>query len=976
MKRNTVRCFLFLALLGLFAGDRALAQRFSDEEIRRLIEAFKKDERGPFQAILWFYPDGSMRTPVEHIPQPGAIQHALPKDVVQVLARERHIFLGQILAGTPNDAFFDAAYGNARLKQYRLEQYLQSADDGWIFRKARYYRGAYQAEDEEAWGMQFLKWLAGKDDVLTSQFFLVRQAVKIIPHQAGDDRLNRIRAFSRTIADLAPSFTGLRIKIHGQPEASDLERVRAFRKQNAASLSAEVLAKFDTLEKDLEGSYSPKEFRSLSRWRACISATSPVRESLARLASMEITAEGICRQVSDLLWLIRHQILRTSKLDERLALLDLSHEAEMTLFRLIPEWRTENVRQLIEKSGALCKAAAGCGFLEIWEWERIEKLLQMQMGAESLYFEAFRLRVEAVRRVAEWGSGMVQAMYGTEVSAFLKFEPLAGGFIDDCVRGSVLLPLGDAAGSLAALCQESTGSKNMILGIRDVAGVRGLNPGVAIGELVIAAGMSDASLFHPDKIVVMETPPSDLKPVAGLAVSAEGNLVSHVQLLARNLGIPNAVLPSQVVSSLKPFAGQRVFYAVSPRGRVVMKREDELDKEERNLVEAKKRSESRIAVPLDKLELARTGMISLRDVRASDSGRFCGPKAANLAELKRMFPESVVEGFVIPFGVFRKHLNQTVPGSDQPYWSVLQAIFSRAARDRQAGMGEAEVEAIMLQRLASFREMLRKIPFLPGFTEELKGKFLNVLGKPLGGMPVFIRSDTNMEDLKDFTGAGLNLTVFNAVDETAILQAIRDVWASPYTERSYRWRQKVLSNPENVYPSILILPSVDVEKSGVLITAGVTTARPLDATAAFNRGAGGAVEGQAAESWIIHADGTTLLLSPSRQTTMKRLPKAGGVADEWITLDKPVLSADELGQLGKLAQRLRRDLPKMQGIETQGPFDVELGFQDGSIRLFQVRPYVENKTARSSLYLQSLDAPVPAGRKIGLDQRIGENGRL
>ena len=89
---------------------------------------------------------------------------------------------------------------------------------------------------------------------------------------------------------------------------------------------------------------------------------------------------------------------------------------------------------------------------------------------------------------------------------------------------------------------------------------------------------------------------------------------------------------------------------------------------------------------------------------------------------------------------------------------------------------------------------------LPGFKQELQQKFSEVLGGPIGKVPVFVRSDTNMEDLKDFTGAGLNLTVFNVVEPEKIYQGIRDVWASPYAERSFKWRQRYMSNPENVYP--------------------------------------------------------------------------------------------------------------------------------------------------------------------------------
>ena len=42
---------------------------------------------------------------------------------------------------------------------------------------------------------------------------------------------------------------------------------------------------------------------------------------------------------------------------------------------------------------------------------------------------------------------------------------------------------------------------------------------------------------------------------------------------------------------------------------------------------------------------------------------------------------------------------------------------------------------------------------------------------------VFVRSDTNVEDLAGFTGAGLNLTMPNVVGYENLLHAISEVWA-------------------------------------------------------------------------------------------------------------------------------------------------------------------------------------------------------
>ena len=71
-------------------------------------------------------------------------------------------------------------------------------------------------------------------------------------------------------------------------------------------------------------------------------------------------------------------------------------------------------------------------------------------------------------------------------------------------------------------------------------------------------GSSEDIEVSSDKIYIFQRPPADLKPIAGIATVEEGNMVSHVQLLARNLGIPNAALTSSNLNSLKKFEGQKV----------------------------------------------------------------------------------------------------------------------------------------------------------------------------------------------------------------------------------------------------------------------------------------------------------------------------------------------------------------------------------------------------------------------------------
>src|SRR5690606_28438327 len=108
-----------------------------------------------------------------------------------------------------------------------------------------------------------------------------------------------------------------------------------------------------------------------------------------------------------------------------------------------------------------------------------------------------------------------------------------------------------------------------------------------------------------------------------------------------------------------------------------------------------------------------------------------------------------------------------------------------------------------------------------------------------------------IEDLPGFTGAGLNKTVPNVVGFDAIVAALREVWASPFSERAYGWRQDLMDQPEHVYVSVLLHRSVPNEKSGVLITADVDSGNREALTVAVSPGVGGGVDGEAAESVLI-----------------------------------------------------------------------------------------------------------------------------
>ena len=958
---------LFLSLPFIGVSSLGAQSAYSPEQVREIVEEFKAYDRGPYKSINWSCDDGSVIGPKEDCPGEG-VQHASYSDKTKALQARNHLFFGQILANTPKEAFWDAPNNYSRAKQYQLGKFLMASDNGWVLERAQFYRGAFQAEDEEEWGVQFFKWLLKDGKRLDQHWFLLRQLAKVIPHAGDTDNAQEVRAVSKTLAEDYPKFMDLRIKIHGQPEPANLAETVAFDREHRAAFDADERAQMDRLIEAMRELYKPVDMRALSAYALQLPDESEPLRRVNQLLSSPATGTARAIQIAETLQWLRANHTQLNGPFARLALLDLSNALERILLRDMSGWTPETPAELGEKNCYLAMAAAGTGLLEEWEWAAVEGDFSIVKPRSTL--ADLRESLSAAQRTVEWGTGTTRSVYQDIVNQYAEFEPKALGFYDDMIRSSVLLPLGDGANRMGEVVAREAGLKNNVLDLRKQTNIRGINPGYAKGELVVVEGDPDAVEVDNEKIYIFERPPDDLKPLAGIATVTEGNMVSHVQLLARNLGIPNAVLSPENLAELKRYAGQEIFYAVSNGGTVIMKPVGALNDTERALFEKRARNSEKVRVPTDKIDLTQTAVLNMREVDNEDSGIVCGPKAANLGELKQHFPEQVVEGIVLPFGIFRQHMDQAMPGTGGSYWDFLNATFAEAKRRDTDGQTTREVDAYVMERLDQLRAAIERMPLLPAFESDLRGSFAGAFGKPLGQVPIFIRSDTNMEDLAEFTGAGLNLTLFNVLDQDKILNGIKKVWASPYTERSYKWRQRYLLNPENVFPSILIIPSVNVDKSGVLITKGVSSGRLADQTVAFSRGVGGAVDGQSAETYLIRYEGDDVLLSPAREYRYRTIPPSGGSEVLSTTFEQRVLTEADLRALRQLAYDAHTKLAAAPNIPTDGPLDIELGFKDGKIWLFQVRPFVENKNALTSNYLESISPAIDEGKMVFTNERL------
>ena len=238
-----------------------------------------------------------------------------------------------------------------------------------------------------------------------------------------------------------------------------------------------------------------------------------------------------------------------------------------------------------------------------------------------------------------------------------------------------------------------------------------------------------------------------------------------------------------------------------------------------------------------------------------------------------------------------------------------------------------------------------------------------------GSYGVFVRSDTNVEDLPGFTGAGLNLTVANVVGFDAIKKAIVRVWASPFTARAYAWRQALMEQPEHVYPAVLLMLSVNAEKSGVLVTQEIDTGDRDWLSVAVNEGVGGAVDGQSAESLRIRMhDGQVRLMAKATAPYRRAVTLAGGVTKLPASGRDAVLEPAEIELLIQFARDLPSRFPAITDAQgDSAPADIEFGFLNGALKLFQIRPFLESRQARGSEFLRSLDTSANELAEIQVD---------
>jgi hypothetical protein len=443
------------------------------------------------------------------------------------------------------------------------------------------------------------------------------------------------------------------------------------------------------------------------------------------------------------------------------------------------------------------------------------------------------------------------------------------------------------------------------------------NKGTAIGTLrFVPPDVPEADLtFDPSEIVVIHTPLSDITPVAGIISETFSTPLAHVSLRAKGWGIPNIGL-KEATKKLAALAGKKVYFEAKDADYVLRAATDA----EIAAFETKAKAVHHVKVPIANLDI--TELVTLDHMRAADVVAF-GTKASALGEIvnAKLDGFDVPAGFGVPFAYYRQHLVEH--GLDKQIAAFLADPPKDATARKQA------------------LEALRKAIVAAPAGDALRARVADALAALTNndaGVGVFVRSSTNAEDLVDFSGAGLYDTLPNVKGADAVVDAIKQVWASVWNFPAFENRQRSGIDHAKVFGGVLVQVGVDGTAAGVLVTQHPTD--PTDEknyTINAKSGLGiRVVDGKKVPesllvSWYNHG---IRVLSRSAEDTKLVFDDTGGVHEvPNPDAGKPVLSSD-------MAILLADSAKKLTHVFKSTKLDIEWVFAGDKLYIVQTRPYV------------------------------------
>jgi rifampicin phosphotransferase len=200
---------------------------------------------------------------------------------------------------------------------------------------------------------------------------------------------------------------------------------------------------------------------------------------------------------------------------------------------------------------------------------------------------------------------------------------------------------------------------------------------------------------------------------------------------------------------------------------------------------------------------------------------------------------------------------------------------------------------------------------------------------------VAVRSSATAEDLPEASFAGQQETYLNVIGADAVLEGIRNCWASLWTARAIDYRARHGITAEGVALAVVVQLLVDAEASGILFTANPVDGSRDQMVVNASWGLGEAVVGGLVtpDTLVIDKPSGKVITCQTAEKRIQIVRVEGGIQEKPVPVhlrNVPVLNnrqADELVHLGNQIEALYGT-----------PMDIEWTLAEGRFAIVQARP--------------------------------------
>jgi len=305
------------------------------------------------------------------------------------------------------------------------------------------------------------------------------------------------------------------------------------------------------------------------------------------------------------------------------------------------------------------------------------------------------------------------------------------------------------------------------------------------------------------------------------------------------------------------------------------------------------------------------------DEVGKDDIALAGGKGANLGELSRAgLP--VPPGYVVTTRAYDAFVESN---------NIGDVVVGRAS------VARAEDPAGFAEVAEGIRELFSggRVPKEMG--DEIRAAYQELSED--GETAVAVRSSATAEDLAGASFAGQQETYLNVRGTEALLEAVKNCWASLWTARAMAYRARQGIDPATVSLAVVVQRMVESEAAGVMFTANPSNGRRNQATISAAWGLGeSVVSGSVTPDSIVVEKGSGRVLS--RETANKEVSTVyteGGTAESSVPealRRQPVLDDEMAATLARYGATIEHHY----GI----PQDIEWALAGGEFFIVQSRP--------------------------------------